>query len=89
MSIPPVIVLPLLADASGNCFLTLAFVTYGSAYRCRFLPSLIVRLSYRDTNRCFAKVRHNDYDRAPLDGLSNDDIDRFYEHHKSLSALLR
>eukprot|EP00752_Nemacystus_decipiens_P009969 g8891.t1 len=35
------------------------------------------------------QVRHNDYDRAPLDYLSNDDVDRFYEYHKSLSAIIR
>ncbi|CAM9549273.1 unnamed protein product [Scytosiphon promiscuus] len=35
------------------------------------------------------QVRHNDYDRAPLDYLSNEDIDLFYEHHKTLSAIIR
>ena len=37
----------------------------------------------------WTKVRHNDYDRAPLDYLSNDDVDRFYDYHKSLSAIIR
>ncbi|CAN0368975.1 unnamed protein product, partial [Scytosiphon promiscuus] len=35
------------------------------------------------------QVRHNDYDRAPLDYLSNEDVDLFYEHHKTLSAIIR
>ncbi|CAM9264368.1 unnamed protein product [Pylaiella littoralis] len=35
------------------------------------------------------QVRHNDYDRAPLDYLSTDDVDRFYEHHTSLSKIIR
>ncbi|CAM9285762.1 unnamed protein product [Hapterophycus canaliculatus] len=35
------------------------------------------------------QVRYNDYDRAPLDYLSNDDIDQFYEHHQTLSAIIR
>lgn len=39
--------------------------------------------------RSFVKVRHNDYDRAPLDHLSNDDIDRFYEHHNALAKIIR
>ncbi|CAB1102385.1 unnamed protein product [Ectocarpus sp. CCAP 1310/34] len=35
------------------------------------------------------QVRYNDYDRAPLDYLSNEDIDRFYEYHASLSKIIR
>ncbi|CAM9977623.1 unnamed protein product, partial [Sphacelaria rigidula] len=35
------------------------------------------------------QVRHNDYDRAPLDHLSNEMIDQFYEHHTRLSRVIR
>lgn len=40
-------------------------------------------------SRIFEKVRYNDYDRAPLDYLSNEDIDSFYAHHQKLSAIIR
>jgi trimethyllysine dioxygenase len=38
---------------------------------------------------CPMQMRHNDYDRAPLDHLSNEDIDAFYTHHSALTELIR
>ncbi|CAM9165186.1 unnamed protein product [Discosporangium mesarthrocarpum] len=35
------------------------------------------------------QVRHNDSDRAPLDLLSDEELDRFYCHHQALTRIIR
>lgn len=66
-----------------SCFTSLSLLLSSSFP----LPTLFPCCRPSDT--FLAKVRHNDIHRAPLDYLSADDIDRFYEYHKSLTAILR
>lgn len=56
---------------------------------CPHCPTFPPDVTPQIHNTRLDKVRHNDIHRAPLDYLSADDIDRFYEYHKSLTAIIR
>lgn len=74
---------------SGVCVDTALIAVFGSVSAAQISGQLTFFRPFVTPIPCRPKVRYNEGYRAPLDYLSPNDIDQFYEHHQSLIAIMR